>query len=296
MKRSRRVTALGLTLLLAVSTVGAAQGDGDLRRLAERLVGTWGAPGEMRVALHVGELPEDAMVDVPLPEEFALVGSLVRYERDAMVALQVVLDGPAATAEAFTALRAAFASGGWTVFSDEDTHGGGFVPTMPTLFGRACAPPTESGVRAVAFVNVSPLEGAASDVRIDVTPEAWEGACAPAHAPDVDRFAPLPSLAAPAGGRITAPIVSHDLADATALAVLRGGGELQEIVEHYEAELETAGWSALPGAAVSEFGTRSPWSLVDRTGRPWIGVLVVDRPTRTGPVLLSFAVVAEPGP
>jgi len=35
---------------------------------------------------------------------------------------------------------------------------------------------------------------------------------------------------------------------------------------------------------------------VTAEGIPWAGVLAVEWPVRTGPVMLSFTVVAEPGP
>jgi hypothetical protein len=312
----RGLACLALVGLLVAATPGHAQQDAaseateteaagteaagteaaGLRRLAERIVGTWGPPGHMRVAFHVAALPDDLAVPLPIPAAFDVVGSLVRYELDTLVSLQVVLDGPPHTSEAFEALRSAFEADGWTVFSDAEQVEVGFVPTIPTLFARACAPADGEDARPVAFLNASPGAEGRSDVRVDLTSEGWLGACAPAHRPERDRYAPLPTLAAPEGGEVSGSLVSVDVEDATAHAVLRGAVEVEAIVEHYEAELEAAGWSRLPGGASDDFGTRSPWSLVSDAGRLWVGLLTVDRPTRTGPAMLSFALVAEPGP
>jgi hypothetical protein len=296
-RRRGRLALAGVVLagLLALASPVRAQDDG-LRRLAERLVGAWGMPGDMRVSLHVASLPDDVTVALPLPPAFDLVGSLARYERGELVSVQVVLDGPARTTEAFGELRSAFVAGGWSVIGDQEPLELGFVPTIRALYARACAPEDQGGDRQVAFFNASPA-GDASDVRIDLTPEAWPGACVPDpdYRGDRDRFAPLPTLAAPSGSEVTGTMVALDVEDASAHAVLRGSALVADIVEHYEAELRALGWSPLPGRLTDDFGTRSPWSLTTEAGRLWVGVLTVDRPTRTGPAMLSFSLVTEPG-
>jgi hypothetical protein len=292
------LAGLALALGLAVTSMGQAQDESGLRRLAERLVGVWGAPGEMRVDLHVAGLPADMVAVLPLPETFDLVGSLARYERDELVALQVVLDGPARPGEAFAALRAAFEAEDWAIIADNEPAEVGFVPTIQTVFARACAPEGRDGPRPVAYLNATPGAPGTTDVRIDLTPDAWEGACIPhpPHREDRARYAPLPTLGAPPDSEVTGSLVSLEVENATAHAVLRGAVPIAEIVAHYEAQLEALGWSPVPGAVTDDFGTRSPWSLVTGAGRLWVGLLSVDRPTRTGPAMLSFAVVAEPGP
>ena len=299
-RRAGRSTLAGVALavLLATAAMGQAQDETGLRRLAERLVGAWGAPGEMRVELHVATLPPGMPAALPLPATFDLVGSLARYERDALVSLQVVLDGPARPGEALAALRAAFEAEDWTIIADHEPVEVGFVPTIQTVFARACAPEAPGDARPVAYLNASPGAPGTTDVRIDLTPDAWEGACIPhqSYREDRDRYAPLPTLGAPPDSEVTGSLVSLEIENASAHAVLRGAIPIAEIVAHYEAELEALGWSSVPGAVTDDFGTRSPWSLVTGAGRLWVGLLSVDRPTRTGPAMLSFAVVAEPGP
>ncbi len=294
-RRSFHALAGSLLVLLGSLTFAHdADGDANLLRLAERLVGPWGAPGEGRVEILPSTLPAAMEVALPLPDGFDLVGSLARYDRDVMVSLQVVLDGHEGTTSAFESLRRAFEEGGWSFLSD----GGmvGFVPTSPSLFGRACAPEGEDGAQHVAFVSASPHAEGASDVRIDLNRDAWEGACAhyPEHA--LEGFAPLPTLAAPDGGNVSGQLMSHGPEDAMTLAVLRGGGDVDAVVAHYAEELRAAGWTMTPGSVRHDLGVRSRWAFVTAAGVPWAGVLAVEWPVRTGPVMLSFTVVAELGP
>lgn len=303
----RPLLTFALAPLLALAPLAHAEGAAGaeldetvaLRRLAERLAARWGPPGAARVAVHPRALPGDLALDLPLPAELDLLGSLARYAGDDLVSVQVVLDAPQRTLPAFAALQDAFLAGGWRFLVRSETTG--FLPAAPVLVARACAPSESAaadGTRAIVDVSLSPLQGGGSDVRLDLTRHegAVDDGCRASSELEALAGAPLPTLPAPAVGEVGGQLVTRGREDAMAVAVLRGGGDVDGVVEHYAAALAAAGWSSTPGTLRHELGVRSRWSFVDASGLPWIGLLAVEWPIRTGPVMLSFTVVAEPGP
>jgi hypothetical protein len=285
-----RVVRIGLALALLAVAVALAQDDAGVRRLAERLVGVWGDPGTMRVSLHAGALPPEMPYELPLPASFDVVGSVAREERGVLSSVQVVLDGPERTEEAFAALQGAFAAAGWTVFSDAGMIG--FVPSQVPFSGRACGPLQDDEHRPLAFITVMWVPDGPSDVRLETQARAWPGACV---AWDGEPWfqAPLPTLSAPPGTTLLSPTFSADGDGdaAIAVAVLRGADAIAAVVEHYETQLLATGWTRLRGGVTDAFGTRSRWSR-SHDGRDWTATLAVDWPAGDGPLALQFAVVA----
>jgi hypothetical protein len=290
---ARLVLLVASILALASGSLAGAQDDA-LRRLAERLVGAWGAPGEMRVALEVGALPADLRVALPVPEGFELLGSLVRTERGELLSVQAVFDGPERTDDAFEALRTTFEGAGWTFIVEGGTFG--FVPFPPNFFARACAPlgADDPNPRSIAFVHVAWLPGGASDVRIDVSHDTWEGACTPGSEADWGSFAPLPALAAPEGATLSVPVANHDGDDAIAAAFLRGLSDVTAVHAHYQEQLTALGW-LLTGS--QELGddegvslARSAWTRTDDAGRSWHALLGVERVRGGEAIALQYTV------
>jgi hypothetical protein len=284
-------SVLTVAFALSISAAAERHDEPSLRRLAERLVGVWGVPGEMRVELHVGSVPDDAPVTLPLAAGFDLVGSLARYDRaGTLVSLQVVLDGPVRPVVAFQAQRAAFERAGWHVVTEAGMVG--FMPTQMASFGRACAPEPSEGARAIAFVNASSLPGGPSDVRIELNAEAWEGACLPD--PGGERLAPLPALQAPEGALVEVPVVMHDVEAGVAIAIVRDAPDPRDLVAHYEREIAALGWTRRQGDAAADLSGRSRWAFEGEDGRAWLGVFAAEWATVSGPITVSFTVLPDP--
>jgi hypothetical protein len=292
-----RTLLVALTALtLALGSLASAQDDA-LRRLAERLVGAWGAPGEMRTTIEVGALPAELPVVLPIPEGFDLLGSVARTERGELVSVQVVLDGPQRTVEAFEMLRTAFEEAGWTVLVDGGMFG--FIPAQPNLFSRACAPLADDdtpGRRPLAFINVSWVPEGRSDVRIDYASDTWEGACTQGTDVEWVRFAPIPALAAPEGATLTSPTAMYDVHDAVTIAILRGVDDVSAIAAHYEAQLEALGWTRVVDEGTGEASrasARSAWQRDDAQGRTWHAVFGAERAAEGDAVFVRYAVIGE---
>jgi hypothetical protein len=294
-RRARMLLVVLTGLALSLGSLGNAQDDADsLRRLAERLVGAWGAPGDMRVTLEVGALPQDLPIALPIPEGFDVLGSLVREERGELVSAQAVLDGPERTTDAFEALRTAFEADGWVFLVDGGMSG--FVPAQPNLFARACAPlgaDDTPATRPMAFVYVSWVPGGRSDVRIDLSRDVWEGACTQGPEAEWGRFAPVPALAAPEGALLTSPAAMYDMHDAVAIAILRDLDDLGLIVAHYEMQLAGHGWTRVAdeqGAERSGVSARSDWRRDDAQGHTWHLVFGADRAADGEAIFVRYAV------
>lgn len=273
----------------------AADGDTEheidgLRRLAERLVGVWGDPGPVRVELAVGTLPPEAVFPVP---DVHLLGSVARREGEALVSVNAVFDAPARTPEALARVREAFEAEGWTVLVDDPMVG--FVGTQVGFFGRACGPVPEGGAdRPLVYFSLSPVTGGPTDLRMDYSPAAWDGACVPMDG-FAASFAPLPTLTAPEGSTVVAPALAHGPDEATAVATIRGTSEVDAVAAHYEEQLAEAGWEPTEERQQDAARVRSVWTRV-AAERSWVAVLALERPVLAGPVVASLAIVPADGP
>ena len=118
-------------------------GEPTLRALALRLL-TSEAPRSAvaeQPRLFVGRLPENLPVEIPVPEGFVIVGSVVRGERVGEPAIEVVLDAALPAEQAHESYRELMASTGWRKKEWFKRRPGGFESGPPAALRSSATAP-----------------------------------------------------------------------------------------------------------------------------------------------------------
>ena len=287
----RLLAAAVLTLLpflpqaAAQARVEPAAADGEAAlRLASRLLGPWGDPAGFRIELSPLQLPDDLPVELPLPEGFELLGSLANYDAgDALMHAQIVLDSPVAADETRLLLEEAFSAAGWSV---QDQAGPmGFTPVNAHVAALYCAPADAAFIHMNSFGTPAEI----TDVRLEINTQSAYSPCtdnrtAFEHQPPQ---VPLPALAAPEGSEITLHGGTYLEDQASSSAVIFTDLPADELLRHFEAQLEHSGWSRAQEAQPWQ----SIWTLV-REERRWRGTLaLIDLGGARPQYYASFALV-----
>lgn len=245
------------------------ENESALLELALRLLDTEDQDlAEQAPTLHVERLPDTLGVDIPIPPEAKVVGSMEREEFEAGRMVEVVLDIPQSTEWFLDSYKELAADAGWIEPEKPDRDGGfEFGPEADRLL--LCR-----GDRGPAlFVNVNrPYEGVEqpADVRLRLligdryspcTPEPYDNDFE-RHIP---RLRPPPGTRQFPGGGGGGPDEAHS--DATLNADL----EVSAVGEHYAGELDKAGWLST-GEGHSGPQAWSTWTFTDDRDQTWKGV------------------------
>lgn len=267
-------------------------GEPALRALALRLLTSEGpsATRAERPRLFVGRLPETLPVEIPIPEGFTLLGSVVRSERVGEPRLEVVLDTVLPAEQAHESYRALMASAGWTQKEWFKRRPGGFEsgpPGRPAVFCHGARGPT-------LIVTAVENRDAPTDFRLRLITDEDHPACAPQRPPRryerpefdsvIPRLAPPLNARELMGGRSG----GQGRDNARSALTLETELDLAATGVHYAAQLGEAGWS-LSGEGQSGPQAWSTWAFTDEEGRPWVGVFTALRlPERPGQYFLQI--------
>ena len=276
------------TLLLAALPLGprvhAQQEEGAAAlALANRLLGPWGDAGGMRVELTPLRLPPGLPVELPLPPEFELLGSLANYGADGeLMHTQIVLDSPVDPNATLDLLERSFTAGGWSV--QEQGGPSGFTPLNAHVAAIFCAPENRAFIHLNAFGTPRDV----TDVRLELNTQTIYSPCSgEPRMIDQPLDVPLPALAAPRGSEITLHGGTYLEEQASSSAVIFTDMAGDELLRHFEAQLEAAGWTRALGDRPGE----SVWTL-ERAEERWRGVLsIVDLGGTRPQFYASFAMV-----
>ncbi|MEX2534178.1 MAG: hypothetical protein WD273_01145 [Trueperaceae bacterium] len=265
------------------TTAAGADVSSPALTLARRLLGPWGDAGGGLVEITPQELPQDLPNELPLPEELSVVGSLANYgpEGDLLHA-QVVLNSPHSPNETQRILETAFSNAGWTATPQGAPTG--FMPLNAHVAALYCGPENLSFIHMNAFGA-----GGITDVRLEVNTETMYSPCDDgAFFAEETPHIPLPTLNAPEGSQITLHGGNYLEEQASSSAVLRTDLPGDELLRHFEAQLEQAGWSR---ADVEDPG-QSVWTRTHE-GRDWRGVLSITNLGAPDPQYYAAFVVVE---
>jgi hypothetical protein len=224
-----------------------------------------GAPeGETRV--WIGELPDDLAVEIPLPEGVRVVASV----RDFSPFQQIILDAPQSSEEISTFYAKALSESGWQA-APQASPGGGF--TGPADMGeRYCLREDE------AYLEVWSLEraGGQTDLRLNLTAPAEFNMCQERGPDSMDPgMSLIPSLKAPSGAQMTGGGGgSSGTESAYSSTDMETALTAEELLAHYNAQLEEAGWELVDQGLAEAVGW-SEWKLTDKDGDEWGGKLLV---------------------
>lgn len=251
--------------------------ESELVRFVQRLLDFRypGGPEPGGVQILAGQLPEDMPVELPMPRDAEVVGSVARGDQN----VEIILDVPGEPQSVLDAYEEQLVAAGWREPELDGPSGGGFVPPDGAFASLFC----REGEEPYLTVSVFPLDdGDMSDVRVSLNsaPEGFSTPCeeqmVPPGPPGVQGL--IPRLEAPRG--------------ATMLEGGEGGGggnswyssstletemSVADLEEHYRAQLEDAGWSREDSGAGGP-AAWSTWTFTDEGDR-WSGVfLALDIP------------------
>lgn len=240
--------------------------EAQLREFVQRwFVATYPGAPAMDTKIYLGSLPEDAPLDLPLPQDARLIASIM----DHYSTLEIILDTGMSPEEAKDFYREQLTADGWQVAPEQD-RGAGFVPTGEMGLSL-CLGEDE----AVLFVGALELPDGLTDVRLNLSMPANGYQCAKIGPEYQDRgTALIPTLSTPPGVEMKGSGMGSSEEDAYVEATLKTEMPLGELAAHYHPQLEQAGWQMLDSGSV-EGQTWSTWSITDDRGDVWGGSFIL---------------------
>jgi hypothetical protein len=254
----------------ALSVLLAGDEDADaLRTFVRHLLAAYG-PHSGAITATVGALPAVMPIDVPLPSEARVIGSLMQsgdYEN-----IQVFLTSNEPIDELVETVDQQLQEQGFTPPPSEPQGGGGqvFLSNAPPMSNIFCSPDNQ----VYLTLGTTTLSGEPAVLRISANRviDLWGPCSAITYSGDAGLFEVLPQLTPPpetevqsVGGGGSGDSVSGEAELVSALPVM-------ELADHYAMQLEAAGWERLAESATGDLAW-SGWSFADEQGNPWTATL-----------------------
>ncbi len=248
--------------------------ESELVRFVQRLLDFRypGAPEPGEVQILAGQLPEDMPVELPIPRDAEVVGSVARGDQN----VEIILDVPGEPQSVLDAYEEQLVAAGWREPELDGPSGGGFVPADGAFASLFCREQEESYLSVSAFT----LDNRdMSDVRLSLNSAPED------YSPCDERSFPDPPGISGLIPRLEAP------RDSTMLEGGEGGGggggsnswysnstfktemSVANLEEHYREQLEKAGWSREDSGAGGPTAW-STWTFTDDDGDAWSGVFL----------------------
>ncbi len=251
----------------------------ELLRFVERLMTYPGTPLGKPAAVLPGELPDDLLVSVPIPNGAEIIGSLVHVDGK-YKQVQIILDVPEDPNEVMEFYRNSLKKAGWNeseVF--DDSWGFSSVPPMPEI-AVFCRYERE-GPSLTVTANTSNGEKPA-DVQLflDTNPQAsvcrelFTGQSETTK--DVLPLLKAPKGAVQKGGGGSTGGGSGGGGMRSLYTILETELSVKELETHYLNQLVEAGWELKEKGSNGTIAW-STWSFADEFGNRWSGFLLVSR-------------------
>jgi hypothetical protein len=274
----KRLNYLLIVSMIALSTLSLAQTN-DVTELSSRFLNPDPTTTMMLVP---GEFPKELGIDLPLPEDSQVIGSIVFYRQDGSFSnAQTVLDSSLTAEASFAFFKGAFEAKGWSVYPDYQATG--FVAEQTNRGGMVCPPDSSVYV----FLNAAHFKGKPTDVRLSINPDTENGICAnPAYTTThFEGQSPLPLLLAPEGSEFSWHSSLQLELEASSTAILKTSLSREEVLAHYAGQLGAANWER-----VNDSGER--WQRTDANEVEWEGVLNVEALPNNA-CFLSFVLIVK---
>ena len=247
------------------NTAPSGDNEAQLQALALRLLAHPGNPMFQNPTLFVGQLPDALPVDLPLPADSRLLGSLQRGEGH----VDVVLDTPLSEQEVTAFYRERLSAAGWQ--EEEPFPGmrqGGFVHThFGGVGSTSCWFQGAHG--PMLQVQAFPGQGGRTDARLSLDLSGRNSAQRfRMHRRHMMGHDFLPPLRPPSGAIQMGGGGGGGGDSFYSSATLEAADDLPTLTAHYAGQLEQAGWTRADGGQSGPVGWHS-WTFQDEDGEPW---------------------------
>jgi len=252
----------------------------ELLRFVERMLTHPSYPPSKPVVILPGELPSNLSVEVPIPSDTEVIGSLIRFE-DTYKRVKIILDVPMEPNEVIEFYRDSLKNAGWNETEGFYHHEkSGFVSTTPegVIF---CRYEGKGPSLQITAYTLATEEGNVSDVRLDLDTDPGTGLCTERfYGPSwEDRAEILPPLKPPEGAILRSRGSGGGDGQWQSEATIETERNVSELTTHYQEQLMKAGWELKEDGMTASFAW-SRWSFNDEFDDPWSGLLLVSEAGR----------------
>jgi hypothetical protein len=242
------------------------------------------------VQILEGRLPLGLPVELPLPDQTQVLGSVVDPKED----FQILLDVGQSPEQVIAFYRERLLAAGWRKpepgpLPSRFSSPRGFVQTRPenglhVVEFTTPLVPIEDGDRTriirtdvfckgsfgPLFISARPMPKAPTDVRLQYL-SGFNSVCSP-NAINEILEAPIPPLTPPSNTTVSLRGGGGSYDDWESRAMLETELDVQALAAHYAAQLQRVGWTQRDNGH-SELVTWSNWLLKDKKGQSWQGML-----------------------
>ena len=264
------------TIQVSAQNTSDINSSAELLYFVERLLTYPSYPLSKPVAILPGELPSNLSVDIPIPSDAAVIGSLVRYE-DAYEQVEIILDVPMGRNDVFAFYRDSLKDAGWNETEDfYPPERSGFISSVEPESVIFCRYEDEGPSIEITAHNLARAAGNVSDVRlhVDTDPQTWR--CAKSYFKPYgdDRVEIIPPLKPPEGAMLGGSGLGGGEGRWQADADIETELNVSELNTHYQKQLLEADWVLNDGGDTDTIAW-STWSFTDESGDPWSGLFLV---------------------
>jgi hypothetical protein len=219
-----------------------------------------------KLAVSIGNLPQDIPLDIPLPNNVRIVGSATGYPIEYSIILSAG-QSPETIQEFY---EGSLIEKGW---HDAPTQGGFGYETETHLFSGYCYEENTAFLQ----VETSMISDTETAIRLglDMEPDAYR--CDSGTYIEPFYMSLLPILHAPTGITVTGTSSGGGIdTDGNITMTLEGDISEIAVMENYANQLTTAGW-VIKTTASGDGVAWSSWVFSDENGARWTGMLIVNK-------------------
>ena len=250
-------------------TAGAESTENDWKELAERLLHVPYPGGPARAAevlLH--RLPDEFPADVPVPQDWRLIGSKKYGRAGRPWVIEAVFDAQGTEADLIASYESQVMSGGWSTYESPMAMPGGFTSGI-TVARREFR---VAGEGPLLRITVTGRDNLPADVRLVVDWESLRRMASRPHGipPSAER---MPALRTPAGVPMgTGSSGGYEERRCYSYAIAKTDMPTSALEAHLAGQFVAAGWTRIAGT-VDDVATWSSWRLPGN--EDWRGLLLV---------------------
>lgn len=228
----------------------------------------YGGPQDSTV-VYVGTLPNSSPMDLPIPDDWRILGSVVR-SGGRVDGTELYLEAGPPPEQVLEFYREQLPDAGWSE-PEEPGPSSGFL-SEPFHHASFC----HEGEDTSLWVSAQQTVIGTTDVTISIQPNTDFSVCTQAYGPgSEDRIEKLlPALTSPPGAQVDSGSMSSGSDEGDMSAVLRSDHSATELADHYRIQLEDMGWEMAESGS-AEGSAWSFWQIESEDVERWVGTLLI---------------------